>query len=129
MKTIKKPKQEQNFSSNTVHRPWGCYTIIEKKNLYQIKRIVISPKQRLSLQLHQYRNEHWIITKGFGKATLGNQFISLHENEHIYIPKLTKHRIANSGDYPLEFIEVQTGNYLEEDDIVRFEDDYGRIKK
>lgn len=115
---------QHNF---TEHRPWGSYTILEKGENFQVKRITVSPGKRLSLQLHHHRNEHWVLVKGVGEVTVGDKTSTIHPNENVYIPKLSKHRMANPGDTPLEFIEVQTGEYLEEDDIVRFEDDFGRI--
>ena len=111
----------------TEHRPWGSYTILEKGNNFQVKRITVLPGKRLSLQLHKHRNEHWVVVKGAGEATIGDKIIKVQPNENVYIPKLSKHRMANPGGALLEFIEVQTGEYLEEDDIVRFEDDFGRI--
>jgi len=111
----------------TVHRPWGSYTTLKKEEGFQVKHIVVRPGQRLSLQLHKHRSEHWTIVKGAGEITLGSQQVMLQENERIYIPRETKHRVANHGVIPLEFVEVQIGDYLEEDDIVRFADDYGRV--
>jgi mannose-1-phosphate guanylyltransferase/mannose-6-phosphate isomerase len=111
----------------TEHRPWGSYTILEKGENYQVKRVTVLPGKRLSLQLHHYRNEHWVVVKGIGAATLDDKVLALHPNQSVYISKLSKHRMANPGETLLEFIEVQTGEYFEEDDIVRFEDDFGRM--
>ena len=116
-------KQVEQITDN---RPWGFYTILQKGENYQVKHIVVEAKQRLSLQAHKHRDEHWVIVKGEGIVTLNEERIKLKENQRIFIPKLSKHRIENTQDSLLEFIEVQSGTYLEEDDIIRFEDDYGR---
>ncbi len=109
-------------------RPWGEYTVLKEGEGFKVKSIIVNPSQKLSLQLHHKRAEHWIIVRGEALMTLAAKEIQLKENESIYIPKETKHRIENRGIAPLEFIEVQTGNYLGEDDIERFDDIYGRIK-
>ncbi len=109
-------------------RPWGEYTVLKEGESFKVKSIIVNPGQKLSLQLHHKRAEHWIIVKGEALMTLGEKEIPLKENENIYIPKKTKHRIENPGKLPLEFTEVQTGDYLGEDDIERFDDIYGRIK-
>ena len=110
----------------TVERPWGSYTILEEKNGYKIKRVEVKPKQRLSLQKHHHRSEHWIVVSGTALATNGDKTITVHVNESTYIPKATLHRLENPGIIPLILIEVQSGEYLGEDDIVRFDDDYNR---
>ena len=91
-----------------------------------MKKICVSPKQRLSLQLHYHRSEHWIVTQGTAKVTIGETEMIVQENESVFVPIATKHRLENPGLIPLEIIEVQNGSYLEEDDIVRFDDEYGR---
>lgn len=111
----------------TVKRPWGSYTVIQEGQGYKIKKIVVMPKQTLSLQMHYHRSEHWIVVKGTAKITNGDRVFLVHENESTYIPKATVHRLENPGVVPLELIEAQCGTYLEEDDIIRFEDSYGRI--
>tara|TARA_Y100000816_G_C26036544_1_gene542724 strand:- start:489 stop:842 length:354 start_codon:yes stop_codon:yes gene_type:complete len=108
-------------------RPWGDYRTIEQKENYQIKHIRVKPRKRLSLQYHFKRVEHWTIIKGTGIAQLDNKLIKLGINDTIFIPKESKHRISNNTDEFLEFIEIQIGDYLGEDDIVRLEDDFGRI--
>lgn len=109
-----------------VHRPWGSYQSVDNGERYQVKRIVVKPGGRLSLQMHHHRSEHWIVVRGAAKVTV-NDFIKIvHENESIYIPIGATHRLENPGKIPLELIEVQTGSYLGEDDIVRIEDDYSR---
>lgn len=110
----------------TEERPWGSYTVLEEKNGYKIKRVEVKPKQRLSLQKHYHRSEHWIVVSGTALVTNGETISTVHVNESIYIPKATLHRLENPGIIPLILIEVQSGEYLGEDDIVRFDDDYNR---
>jgi mannose-1-phosphate guanylyltransferase/mannose-6-phosphate isomerase len=109
-----------------VFRPWGSYESVEQGERYQVKRIRVSPGERLSLQMHHHRAEHWIVVRGAAEVTRGDEVFMLAENESTYIPVGVKHRLANPGRLPLELIEVQVGGYLGEDDIVRFEDVYGR---
>ncbi|MCK9380280.1 MAG: mannose-1-phosphate guanylyltransferase/mannose-6-phosphate isomerase [Sulfuritalea sp.] len=109
-----------------VHRPWGWYDGIDSGERFQVKRIVVRPGATLSLQMHHHRAEHWVVVRGTAKVTRGNEIILLGENESTYIPLGVKHRLENPGQIPLEIIEVQSGSYLGEDDIVRFEDNYGR---
>lgn len=110
-----------------VHRPWGWYDLIDSGERFQVKRIVVNPGASLSLQMHQHRAEHWVVVKGEAEVTHGERNFSLKENESTYIPPGHKHRLRNRGAQPLEIIEVQSGSYLGEDDIVRFDDAYGRI--
>ena len=110
----------------TVARPWGSYTILEEGTYYKIKRILVKPGQKLSMQMHYHRSEHWVVIAGTAKITNGDQEIFLEENQSTYIPKTHRHRLENPGKIPLQIIEIQTGAYLEEDDIVRFGDIYGR---
>jgi mannose-1-phosphate guanylyltransferase/mannose-6-phosphate isomerase len=109
-----------------VHRPWGKYEILIDYPGYKVKKITVYPKSKLSLQLHKCRSEHWVVVKGNAKATKGSENILLKKNESVFIPVKTKHCLENLGKTDLEIIEVQVGNYLEEDDIVRFDDDYKR---
>jgi mannose-1-phosphate guanylyltransferase / mannose-6-phosphate isomerase len=109
-----------------VHRPWGSYHAIDQGERFQVKRIVVKQGGRLSLQMHHHRAEHWIVVRGTARVTIGDETKTLHENESTYIPIGTKHRLENPGKIDLELIEVQTGSYLGEDDIVRIEDDYRR---
>ncbi len=111
----------------TTHRPWGNYTILEEGPRYKIKRIVVNPGEKLSHQMHHHRSEHWIVVKGTARVTLGEKEEFIHENESTYVPKSTLHRLENPGRIPLELIEVQNGEYVEEDDIIRFADVYGRV--
>jgi mannose-6-phosphate isomerase len=109
-------------------RPWGRYEVLAEGVGYKVKRIEVKPGQRLSLQSHEKRSEHWVIVAGTALATLGEQEISLCANQHLIIPTQTRHRVANPGEELLVFIEVQSGSYLGEDDITRFEDDYNRVR-
>jgi len=116
---------EQNLHRK-VHRPWGWYDSIDQGARFQVKRIMVKPGASLSLQMHHHRAEHWIVVSGTAEITNGDQVILLSENQSTYIPLGQTHRLANPGKVPLEIIEVQSGSYLGEDDIVRFEDTYGR---
>ena len=109
-----------------VHRPWGSYHSVDQGPRFQVKRIVVKPGGRLSLQLHHHRAEHWVVVRGTARVTVNDETKVLHENESTYIPSGAKHRLENPGKIELELIEVQTGSYLGEDDIVRIEDDYRR---
>jgi mannose-1-phosphate guanylyltransferase/mannose-6-phosphate isomerase len=109
-----------------VHRPWGWYDSIDEGGRFKVKRIQVKPGASLSLQKHQHRAEHWIVVKGTAEITNGSQVFTLTENQSTYIPLGEVHRLANPGTQALEIIEVQSGSYLGEDDIVRFEDTYGR---
>ena len=111
-----------------VHRPWGSYTVIEQGEGFKIKRIEVKPNQRLSLQLHKKRSEHWVVVEGIAKVTNGDETFIINKNESTFIPVNTKHRLENSSNKILKIIEVQSGSYLEEDDIQRFEDNYGRLE-
>ncbi|HGM7298986.1 TPA: mannose-1-phosphate guanylyltransferase/mannose-6-phosphate isomerase [Stenotrophomonas maltophilia] len=109
-----------------VYRPWGAYDLIDNGERFQVKRITVKPGGTLSLQMHHHRAEHWIVVSGTAEVTRGNEVILLSENQSTYIPLGVTHRLRNPGKLPLELIEVQSGSYLGEDDIVRFEDTYGR---
>ena len=109
-----------------VYRPWGSYESLVESDRFQVKRIIVNPGQQLSLQMHHHRAEHWVVVKGTARVTHGEQETMLGEDQSTYIPLGTRHRLANPGVIPLEIIEVQTGSYLGEDDIVRFNDVYGR---
>lgn len=107
-------------------RPWGQYEVLLDEPTYKVKRITVLPGQRLSLQMHHRRAEHWTIVVGDADVTVNDDTFRLTRGEHVYIPLEAKHRVANPGSEPLVFIEVQSGTYTGEDDIVRFSDDYGR---
>ncbi|MCL2761500.1 MAG: cupin domain-containing protein [Desulfuromonadales bacterium] len=110
-------------------RPWGKYIVLDENNGYKIKRITVNPRQRLSLQKHHHRSEHWIVVSGTAKVTRDDAEEIINVNESTFIPTGIKHRLENPGIIPLVIIEVQSGEYLGEDDIVRFHDDYERSDK
>jgi len=109
-----------------VHRPWGNYQSLDQGERFQVKRIVVKPGQRLSLQKHNHRSEHWVVVRGTARVTVGKEVRDLQENQSVYVPVKSEHRLENPGNIPLELIEVQTGTYFGEDDIIRIEDDYRR---
>jgi len=117
---------EECVTHLTVERPWGSYTVLERGERYQIKRLMVHPGARLSLQMHHHRSEHWVVVAGTARVTRGDEVVNVHPNESTYIPMSTRHRLENPGRVPLHVIEVQNGDYLGEDDIVRFDDDYDR---
>jgi mannose-1-phosphate guanylyltransferase/mannose-6-phosphate isomerase len=123
---LKRNGREEHLIHKTVERPWGSYTVLEKGPGYKIKRVVLKPKARLSLQLHRRRSEHWVVVEGTARVTRVDKEYLVRTNESTYIPMNTKHRLENPGEGLLQIIEVQNGEYVEEDDIERFEDDYGR---
>lgn len=124
---VKKIKPALTEIHQTVYRPWGSYTILEERENFKIKRIVVNPGAKLSMQMHKHRAEHWVVVSGI--ATISNNEIeyTLQENQSTYIPQTHKHRLANNTNLPLSIIEVQCGEYVGEDDIVRFDDHYGRL--
>jgi mannose-1-phosphate guanylyltransferase/mannose-6-phosphate isomerase len=119
-------QRDEHALHRKVHRPWGWYDSIDSGSRFQVKRIMVKPGASLSLQMHHHRAEHWIVVCGTAEVTCGDQRLMLTENQSTYIPLGEVHRLANPGKVPLEIIEVQSGSYLGEDDIVRFEDTYGR---
>lgn len=123
---LKKEKRKEVDENRTMYRPWGSYTILAEGEGYKVKRITINPGAKLSLQLHYHRSEHWTVISGTGKLTLDDKEVFFRENESTYIPIGVRHRLENPGKLPLSIIEVQNGKYLGEDDIVRFDDMYGR---
>jgi mannose-1-phosphate guanylyltransferase/mannose-6-phosphate isomerase len=126
VETLKRNKREEHLVHRTVERPWGSYTVLEKGDRYKIKRIVIHPKARLSLQIHRHRSEHWVVVSGTARVTRGEEVFDVHPNESTSIPIAVQHRLENPGGIPLQIIEIQSGDYVEEDDIERFDDEYGR---
>jgi mannose-1-phosphate guanylyltransferase/mannose-6-phosphate isomerase len=118
-------REEKNLHRK-VARPWGWYDTVDEGERFKVKRIQIKPGASISLQMHHHRAEHWIVVKGTAEITNGGEVVTLTENQSTYIPKGQVHRLANPGNTPLEIIEVQSGSYLGEDDIVRLEDSYGR---
>ncbi len=123
---LQNTKREEQTLHRKVHRPWGWYDSIDEGGRFKVKRIQVKPKASLSLQKHHHRAEHWIVVTGIAEITNGSKVLLLTENQSTYIPLGEVHRLANPGSIPLEIIEVQSGGYLGEDDIVRFEDTYGR---
>jgi mannose-1-phosphate guanylyltransferase/mannose-6-phosphate isomerase len=123
---MKAGKREESVVHRRVHRPWGTYEQVDSGSRYQVKRITVNPGGRLSMQMHHHRAEHWIVVKGTATVTRGDEVYTLTENQSTYIPLGTRHRLENPGRIPLELIEVQSGSYLGEDDIVRYEDTYNR---
>src|SRR4029077_9151579 len=113
-------------SHPTVHRPWGSYRSIHAGDRVQVKHIMVKPGAKLSLQMHHHRAEHWVVVQGTAKVVRGEDEVMLYEDQSTYIPLGTRHRLENPGKIPLHLIEVQSGSYLGEDDIVRSDDHYGR---
>jgi len=126
VEALKEQDRDEYQTHRLVYRPWGSYECIDRGDRYQAKRITVRPGAALSLQLHHHRAEHWIVVSGTAQVTRGDDVFLVSENESTYIPLGTKHRLENKGSIPLEMIEVQSGSYLGEDDIVRFDDIYGR---
>ena len=124
---LKQERRREALEHRRSYRPWGYYQSVDEGERYQVKRIVVKPGQRLSLQKHFHRAEHWIVVRGIAEVTRNNEVILVHENESIYLPIGSIHRMANPGKIDLELIEVQTGSYLGEDDIIRYEDVYNRV--
>jgi len=121
------PTPPANLAGTTDTRPWGQYTVLRDEPGYKVKEIVVNPGQRLSLQMHHHREEFWIVTQGQAAVTIGEDVRPVCVGSTVHIPKTATHRIANTGDEPVIFIEVQLGTYFGEDDIVRFADDYQRV--
>lgn len=119
----------QQGIATTEIRPWGSFTTLEEGSGYKIKRIEVNPGHRLSLQMHHHRSEHWIVVSGTAKVVCGDEEKILSSNQSTYVPQCTSHRLENPGVIKLVLIEVQNGQYLGEDDIVRYQDDYARAAK
>jgi mannose-1-phosphate guanylyltransferase/mannose-1-phosphate guanylyltransferase/mannose-6-phosphate isomerase len=125
---LKELNRTEAIDPKRVNRPWGFYQSLHSGDRFQVKRLTISPGARISLQMHMHRAEHWVVVNGTALVTHGAVSKLVHENESIYIPAGTQHRLENPGKVALNVIEVQTGSYLGEDDIVRYDDSYGRIE-
>jgi mannose-1-phosphate guanylyltransferase/mannose-6-phosphate isomerase len=125
---LKELNREEHKFHRRVYRPWGAYEGVDAGPRFQVKRLTVKPGARLSLQMHHHRAEHWVVVKGTARVTCGDNVFNLHENESTYIPIGETHRLENPGNIPLEVIEIQSGSYLGEDDIVRFEDVYDRCQ-
>jgi mannose-1-phosphate guanylyltransferase/mannose-6-phosphate isomerase len=123
---LQRSKRKETDFHREVFRPWGSFDSIDQGDKYQVKRITVAPGAKLSLQYHHHRAEHWIVVSGTGKVRIGDRTQLLAENQSVYIPIGETHSLENPGAIPLELIEVQSGSYLGEDDIVRLEDIYGR---
>ncbi len=124
---LKSADRPQALQHRQVYRPWGSYTSVDSGERFQVKRIIVKPGAALSLQMHHHRAEHWVVVSGTARVTCDENVMTLTENQSTYIPLGSKHRLENIGKLPLELIEVQSGSYLGEDDIVRFDDVYGRV--
>lgn len=125
---LKATQRDEIVLHQRVYRPWGSYEILDETERFKVKRIVVNPGAKLSLQMHHHRAEHWVVVKGTAKIICGDKEFMLTEDQSNYIPLGTQHRLENPGVIPLEIIEIQTGAYLGEDDIVRFDDTYGRVE-
>ena len=125
---LKREKRSEHISHREEYRPWGRYDSVDQGGRYQVKRITVKPGERLSTQMHYHRAEHWVVVAGTAKVTRGDDVFLVSENESTFIPVGVVHTLENPGKVPLEVIEIQSGTYLGSDDIVRFDDKYGRIK-
>jgi len=123
---LKSDQHDAYRNHSTVHRPWGTYTVLENGDRFKIKRIVVKPEASLSLQMHYHRSEHWVVVSGTAEVINDDRTFLVHTNESTFVPAGNKHRLRNPGIVELVMIEVQSGEYLEEDDIIRFDDVYGR---
>ena len=128
VESLKSAGRPESDSHVRVYRPWGSYESLADGSGFQVKRIRVNPGAALSLQMHQKRAEHWIVVQGTAQVTIGDEEFLLQQNQSTYIPKETKHRLENSASEELILIEVQCGDYLGEDDIVRYDDIYGRVQ-
>jgi mannose-1-phosphate guanylyltransferase/mannose-6-phosphate isomerase len=129
VRRLKETDRNEHKFHRRVYRPWGCYEGIDAGPRFQVKRLSVKPGAQLSLQMHHHRAEHWVVVKGTARVTCGERTFNLHENESTYIPIGERHRLENPGNIPLEVIEIQSGSYLGEDDIVRYDDVYDRVPK
>jgi len=128
VQTLKSQHRDEAMLHQRVYRPWGSYETLDEEHRFKVKRIIVNPGSTLSLQMHHHRAEHWVIVRGTAKITQGDKEFVLTEDQSTYIPLGTTHRLENPGVIPLEIIEIQSGSYLGEDDIVRFSDEYGRVE-
>ena len=127
--TLQKQELTEGRKHKKIYRPWGFNITVLEDSHWKVKEIFVKPGQKLSLQIHHHRSEHWIVVNGKAKIEINKEEIILYENQSYYIPQGSKHRLSNPGNVPLKLIEVQSGSYVGEDDIERFEDNYGRINK
>ena len=126
VKALKQKGYIEHEIHRTVERPWGSFTLLAQSDGYKIKKIIVEPRKRLSLQSHRHRSEHWVVIAGMARVQRGEEVVEMTVNQATYIPKGVAHRLENPGDAPLEIIEVQNGDYVGEDDIIRFDDDFAR---
>ena len=126
VKDLDKKDYSEGKINNKIYRPWGHFTTIEENDRWKVKKIELNPKARISLQLHNHRSEHWVVVSGIATVEINGEITVIKENESIYVPKQYKHRLSNLNKDPLIIIEIQSGDYLGEDDIIRFDDIYGR---
>jgi len=126
VEVLKKANRSEYQLHREVYRPWGKYDSVDAGSRYQVKRITVNPGEKLSVQMHHHRAEHWIVVSGTASVTIDDKTMLVAENQSVYIPIGSVHALENPGQIPLQLIEVQSGSYLGEDDIVRFEDRYGR---
>ena len=124
---LKQRQDDAHLVHKTVIRAWGSYTVLEEGPGYKIKKIIVNPKAKLSLQMHRKRSEHWVVVEGLATVTCGESVYTIPANQSTFVPMGVKHRLENTLDSPLRLVEVQSGSYLGEDDIVRYEDDHGRV--
>ena len=124
---LKENGVSEGYEHKKIYRPWGQYISVLEELRWKVKVIIVKPGQTLSLQMHHHRSEHWVVVNGTAKVEIDGKKIILHENQSSYIPLGSKHRLSNPGKIPLKLIEVQSGEYVGEDDIKRFEDNYGRV--
>ena len=123
---LRREERPERENHRRVHRPWGWYDLIDSGSRFQVKRITVNPGQALSLQMHHLRSEHWVVVSGVARVIKGDEDFLLYENQSTYVKVGERHRLENPAAIPLEIIEVQSGSYLGEDDIIRFEDRYNR---
>ena len=123
---LQQQQRDEQQLHREVHRPWGSYDRVDSGDRYQVKHIRVNQGASLSLQRHKYRSEHWVVVKGTADVVIDDVHKKVHENESVFIPAGSKHRLTNNQSQPLDIIEIQTGSYLGEDDIERFDDNYGR---
>jgi mannose-1-phosphate guanylyltransferase/mannose-6-phosphate isomerase len=123
---LDRSNRSEHVSHSRVHRPWGYYESVDAGPGFQVKRLMVKPGHKISLQMHHQRAEHWVVVSGTARVTRGDEVFVLERNQSTYIPLGTRHRLENAGPAPLLIVEVQSGDYLGEDDIVRFEDSYNR---
>jgi len=126
---IKDKGGEESIVHRTVKRPWGSYTLLDQGDKFKVKRLTVNPNSRMSLQIHHHRSEHWVVVSGTARVTVADKVYDLHPGESTFVPASARHRIENPGVIPTVIVEAQYGEYLGEDDIVRFDDDYGRVVK